>query len=103
MQSTTAVSTSGTMNTVKNFTLKQNFPNPFNPSTDISFDLLLSSFVSLKIFDITGREVATLISEKLSLGNHTRQWSANGLSSGVYFYRLQAGSYIETKKLVLVK
>jgi polyhydroxybutyrate depolymerase len=103
IQSTTAVSTNGTMNTIKNFILKQNFPNPFNPSTDISFNLLVSSFVSLKVFDITGREVATLFSEKLSSGNHTRQWSANGLPSGAYFYRLQAGSYIETKKLVLLK
>jgi hypothetical protein len=86
-----------------NFTLRQNYPNPFNPSTTIAFTLPLSSFVTLKIFDMSGREVASLASEELQAGNHTRQWNAQGFSSGVYYYRIQAGSYTETKKLILLK
>jgi hypothetical protein len=83
--------------------LYQNYPNPFNPATTISFSLPFKSFVSLKIFDITGREVATLLSEVLSAGNHTRRWNAEGLPSSVYLYRLQAGSFTGTKKLVLLR
>ena len=85
------------------FILYQNYPNPFNPSTKISFSLPAQSFVFLKIFDINGREVATIISEELSAGIYSRQWDAKGFSSGVYFYRLQAGSLIEMKKLLLLK
>jgi photosystem II stability/assembly factor-like uncharacterized protein len=85
------------------FTLGQNYPNPFNPVTNISFNLPIRSFVSLKIFDLMGREVTTLISEKLSTGSYSKQWNASGLPSGIYFYRLQAGSLTETKKLVLLR
>jgi photosystem II stability/assembly factor-like uncharacterized protein len=85
------------------FVLEQNYPNPFNPSSTISFSLPSKSFVSLKVFDIVGREVATIVSEELSAGNHTRQWNAANMSSGIYFYRLQAGSFTETKKLVLLR
>jgi hypothetical protein len=85
------------------FTLKQNYPNPFNTSTTISFAIPSKSFVSLKIFDLQGREVATIISEEISEGYYTRKWNAAGLSGGIYFYRLQAGSYSETKKLILVR
>jgi photosystem II stability/assembly factor-like uncharacterized protein len=85
------------------YSLSQNYPNPFNPSTNISFSLLSKSSVSLKIFDLLGREVATVISDNLSAGNHTQQWNANGMPSGVYFYHLQAGSFSETKKLVLLR
>ena len=89
--------------TPKIFSLRQNYPNPFNPSTTISFDIPLDSYVSLKVFDMLGREVATLISEKMSAGTYTHLWNASGLTSGVYFYSLQAGSYIETKKLLFLK
>ncbi|MCR4439494.1 MAG: T9SS type A sorting domain-containing protein, partial [candidate division KSB1 bacterium] len=85
------------------FSLGQNFPNPFNPATTISFSLPSKSFVILKVFDALGREVSTLISEELSAGMYARQWNAAGLPSGVYFYRLQAGSFVETKKLVLLR
>jgi hypothetical protein len=93
------------------FVLDQNYPNPFNPSTIISFTLRTKSFVYLKVFDLIGREVAILFSEELSAGNHSQQWNAAGLPSGVYFYRLQAhqtsggqaGTFTETKKLVLLK
>jgi photosystem II stability/assembly factor-like uncharacterized protein len=85
------------------YSLSQNYPNPFNPTTNISFTLLSTSFVTLKIFDVIGREVATLVSEELSAGHHARQWNANTTASGIYFYRLQAGSFIETRKLVLLR
>jgi len=85
------------------FTMSQNFPNPFNPSTTISFSLPSESFVSMKVFDILGREVSTLVSEKMPAGSYTKQWNASNLGSGIYFYRLQAGSFTETKKLVLLK
>ncbi|MGD0339701.1 MAG: T9SS type A sorting domain-containing protein [Bacteroidota bacterium] len=85
------------------FNLAQNYPNPFNPSTTISFNLPSKSFVSLKVFDALGREVATIVSEELSAGSYTRQWNAAGIPSGIYFYRLQAGNYTETKKLVLLR
>ena len=89
--------------TPKIFSLRQNYPNPFNPSTTISFDIPLDSYVSLKVFDMLGREVATIISEKLTAGTYTHVWNASSLTSGVYFYRLNAGSYAETKKLLLLK
>jgi hypothetical protein len=85
------------------FALRQNFPNPFNPSTSITFSLPKKLFVALKIFDLIGREVAIIVSEELPAGTYSRQWNANGMPSGVYFYRLQAGIYSETKKLVLLR
>ena len=85
------------------FSLYQNYPNPFNPTTVISFSISSNSFVSLKVFDLIGREVATIISEELLVGNYSRQWITNGMPSGIYFYRLQAGTYSATKKLVLLK
>ncbi len=89
--------------TIKTFSLSQNYPNPFNPTTTISFTLPSQSSVSLKVFDIIGREVATLVSGEMPAGTYARQWDATKVSSGVYFYRLQAGNLTETKKLVLLK
>ena len=90
--------------TAKNFTLFQNFPNPFNPTTTISFYLPSRSLVSLTIFDILGRKVATIIdSETMTAGNYSKQWNASDFSSGTYFYRLQAGKFTETKKLILIR
>lgn len=83
--------------------LNQNYPNPFNPSTTISFNLPSRSFVSLKVFDLIGREVAAIISEYMQAGNYSRQWNASDLPSGIYFYRLQSGTFTETKKLILLK
>lgn len=85
------------------FGLEQNYPNPFNPATTISFTLPSRSFVALKVFDASGREVSILVSEELSSGTHVRQWNAAGLASGVYFLRLKAGSFIQTKKLALLR
>jgi photosystem II stability/assembly factor-like uncharacterized protein len=85
------------------FALKQNYPNPFNPATTICFSLPSRSFVSLKVFDALGREVSILLADELPAGTYTQQWNAAKMSSGIYFYRLQAGSFTETKKLVLLR
>jgi len=87
----------------ESFLLEQNYPNPFNPSTAILFSIPAKSYVLLKVFDMMGREVATLANEELSGGNYSRQWNASNISSGVYFYRLQTGLFIETKKLILLR
>ncbi len=99
----TGVSGNKHSQTAKEFSLSQNYPNPFNPTTSISFALPKASHVSLKIIDIIGREIATIVSEELPAGSYTRQWNAENMPSGIYFYRLQAGSYTQTKKLVLLK
>lgn len=93
----------GAENIPTKFSLQQNYPNPFNPSTTISFAVPSRSLVSLKVFDILGREVSTIVSGELQAGSYTRQWNAANMASGVYFYRLQAGSFTETKKLLLLK
>jgi hypothetical protein len=85
------------------FLLEQNYPNPLNPVTTISFYIPSTSFVSLIIIDQLGREVTTLISENLPVGKYSRQWNAIGMASGVYFYRIQAGDFTETKKLILMR
>ena len=85
------------------FALYQNYPNPFNPITNISFRLLRQSNVTLKIFDIIGREITTIINQEMSAGYHTCQWNAINATSGIYFYRLEAGSSTQTKKLVVLR
>ena len=85
------------------YSLHQNYPNPFNPTTTIEFALPQTGFVSLKVYNILGEEVATLVSEKLAAGNYKYDWDASGLASGVYLYRLQAGDYVETRKMVLLR
>jgi photosystem II stability/assembly factor-like uncharacterized protein len=87
----------------KDFSLSQNYPNPFNPSTVISYSLPANGPVTLKVYDVLGREVAVLVSGQMSAGGHSVQWNAENYPSGVYFYRLQAGSFVETKKLVFLK
>jgi len=85
------------------FKLAQNYPNPFNPSTKISFSIPAPEFVTLKVYDILGTEVATLINERKEPGVYTINFNASQLASGMYLYRLQAGSYIETRKMVLMR
>lgn len=98
-----------TINSVENtkltdsFILYQNYPNPFNPSTTLSFVLGQSSFVSLKVYDLMGNEVASLVDEYKPAGNYEVFFEASYLSSGVYFYQLQAGSYSQTKSMILIK
>ncbi len=90
-------------NTPENYTLLQNYPNPFNPSTKISFSLPKAGNVTLVVYDILGREVATIMNEFTTAGNHTINFNASNLSSGVYFYKIQAGDFTDTKKMMLIK
>jgi hypothetical protein len=85
------------------FVLNQNFPNPFNPSTRISYFVPKESFVSIKVYDFLGREVGTLVSETKSTGSYELSFDASSLPSGTYFYTLIAGNYSETKKMILIK
>lgn len=85
------------------FRLNQNYPNPFNPSTVISYQLPVNSAVTLKIYDVLGREIKTLVNERQTAGNHSIIFNAKNLPSGVYLYKLQAGTYTETKKLTVLK
>lgn len=85
------------------FYLDQNYPNPFNPSTSISFSLPEKSLVTLRVYNILGREINVLHNNKLNAGNHKIIWDASGYPTGVYFYRMEAGSYTESKKMLLVK
>lgn len=88
---------------INNYKLDQNFPNPFNPSTIISYSLLSNSYVSLKIFDVTGKEIKSLINKEQSAGSYSFPFNAASLSSGIYYYTLKAGNYSETKKMILTK
>ncbi len=85
------------------FFLQQNYPNPFNPATTISFSLPITCEVTLKIFDCSGKEIAVLVSDRLPAGTHSRPWNPANLASGVYFYQLQAGDHVQTKKLILLR
>jgi hypothetical protein len=89
--------------TVADFELAQNYPNPFNPSTNIQFAIPQSSFVTLEVFNALGEKIDVLVSEELNAGNYNYNWNASSLTSGIYFYTIQAGSFIETKKMILVK
>jgi hypothetical protein len=84
------------------YRLEQNYPNPFNLGTTIEFTIPVTSFVLLKVYDISGREVETLVSEELQSGHHTRDWSAADKSNGVYYYRLQVGEFTAVRKLMLI-
>ena len=96
-------------NVLKKFALLQNYPNPFNPKTTIRYEIPRSGSVSLIVYDVLGKEIATLInSEAMEIGEHEVQFDANNLSSGVYFYRLDVAQngisrYTQTKKLLLMK
>ncbi|MFN0159162.1 MAG: YCF48-related protein [Bacteroidota bacterium] len=85
------------------FRLQQNYPNPFNQRTVIRFNVGTYGHTSLRVFDMLGREVATLVNERLDAGQHERIFDGKGLTSGVYFYRLKSGEFTETKKLLLAK
>lgn len=86
-----------------NFTLSQNYPNPFNPTTSINFTIPTSEFVTLKIYNILGSEIADLVSENLSAGSYSFNFDAQNLASGAYFYELKAGTFTQIKKMNLLK
>jgi len=94
-------STSATMPHL--YSLQQNYPNPFNPVTIIRYALPENNHVTLKLYDVLGREIATLINGDISAGEHQIEWNAGNLPSGIYYYRIQAGNFTETKKLLLTK
>lgn len=85
------------------FALHQNYPNPFNPETQIRFDLPKDNFVSMKVFDVSGREVMTLINESLAGGSYVVNFNASGIGSGVYFYTISAGEFRDTKRFIVLK
>ena len=85
------------------FSLAQNYPNPFNPTTQVSYNIPKESFVSLKVYNLMGQEVASLVSNQQSAGSYSVPFDASHLSSGVYMYRLQAGSSVQVKRMMLVK
>ncbi len=90
-------------NTLATFQLSQNYPNPFNPLTTIKFSVPTSEFVTLKVFDVLGSEVANLVNEDKQAGSYLVEFDASKLSTGVYFYQLKAGSFVDTKKMLLLK
>ncbi|HQJ45705.1 MAG TPA: T9SS type A sorting domain-containing protein [Ignavibacteriaceae bacterium] len=85
------------------YSLEQNFPNPFNPETEISFSLAKSDNVTLKVYNILGSEVATLVNEFLEAGKHTIKFNASDLTSGVYLYTIKSGNFTATRKMILMK
>ncbi len=89
--------------TISDFNLEQNYPNPFNPSTIINYQLTINSFVILNVYDVNGKLLKELVNEKQSAGNYSVDFDGSGLPSGTYIYRLQAGDFSETKKMVLLK
>jgi hypothetical protein len=85
------------------FSLQQNYPNPFNPSTTIKFSIPQSDKVTLRLFNVLGQQVALLVNDYLPVGSHSTQWNASNFPSGMYFYRLQARGFTETKRMMLLK
>jgi hypothetical protein len=87
----------------KEFALNQNYPNPFNPSTKISWQLPIGNLVKLKVYDILGREIVTLVNEYKPMGQYETEFNSANLPSGIYFYKLEAGQFTQVKKMILLK
>jgi parallel beta-helix repeat protein len=85
------------------YALKQNYPNPFNPRTNIQFSIPKSEFVTLKVYNILGQEVVMLVSDKLKVGSYNYSWDASGIASGIYYYKIQAGEFVETRKMIVLR
>jgi len=85
------------------YSLSQSHPNPFNPSTQITYSIPKTIDVTLKVYDVIGREIAVLVNERKPAGEYSVTWDAVGIPTGVYFYRIVAGEYIETKKMVVIR
>lgn len=90
-------------NNIQNYSLSNNYPNPFNPSTIIKYSLPYYGFVTLRVYDMLGREIATLVNEEKPPGTYEANFDASNLATGIYFYKLQVGSFVETKKMILLK
>ena len=85
------------------FQLSQNYPNPFNPITIINYSIPQASYITLKIYNVLGKEITTLVNEEKLPGNYKVEFNGSNLSSGIYFYRIRAGNFTATKKLVILK
>jgi len=94
---------SGTVDTPDEYSLKQNYPNPFNPTTTIEYTLPHAGYASLKVYNVLGEELATLVDGEQAAGTFSTEWDASVMPSGVFFYRLTAGEYIQTRKMVLMR
>ncbi|MCE1166334.1 MAG: T9SS type A sorting domain-containing protein [Bacteroidetes bacterium] len=88
---------------VKDYDLKQNYPNPFNPVTSIKFSIPVNSVVKIKVYSLTGSEVAAPVNENLAAGEYRFSFNGSGLSSGIYFYKIETGNYTQVRKMVLMK
>jgi hypothetical protein len=88
---------------ITGYQLNQNYPNPFNPSTTIKYSIPIAGLVTLTVFNILGEQVKTLINQEMPAGNYTVQFNASSLASGIYLYRIQAGSFVQTKKMILLR
>ena len=88
---------------ITTFSLSQNYPNPFNPSTKISYSIKEEGLVTLKVYDILGTEITTLVNENKPAGNYEAEFDASQLPSGMYIYKLQSGSFSDVKKMLLTK
>ena len=88
---------------IHDFSLKQNYPNPFNPTTTIKYQIPKESFVTIKLFDMLGKEIAILVNEEKQIGSYEIKFDALNLPSGVYLYKLTSGNFTETKKMILLK
>lgn len=85
------------------FSLSQNYPNPFNPITTIRYSIPKESFVTIKVYNVLGKKIATLVNERKSIGNYSVVFNSRNLSSGIYFYRIVSGTYSATKKMIILK
>jgi hypothetical protein len=88
---------------IKTYSLSNNYPNPFNPSTTIKYQIPKSGLVTLKVYNVLGKEITTLVNEEKSVGSYEITFDASGLSSGIYFYKLSADNFQQTKKMILLK
>jgi hypothetical protein len=103
IEQTTSTSIFNKENEAEYFQLSQNYPNPFNPSTKINYSIPQYCFVTIKVYDILSHEIASLVNEKKLAGNYQVDFNGSNLASGVYFYRLQAGKYIQTRKMLVLQ
>ena len=85
------------------YSIEQNYPNPFNSETNINFSIPSTEYVTLKIYNVQGKQVTTLFSKELKAGNYKASFDGNGLASGMYFYKISAGGFVETKKMIFLK
>lgn len=102
-EATVETSSETSWNMPERFELSQNYPNPFNPSTSIRYDLPQSAHVTVKVYDVSGRLMATIVDEQRQAGRHTARFDASDLASGLYLYRMRAGEFVQTRKLMLIK